>query len=358
MERIRKKKRWKNGLSITPFITQKKDAGDVEKGIDNFNSMMGSSDSGGGATMMEGAMKDLYMDVQELGKDNYLRRQKQKLKTRENKLYSTTKPKELKNLIDEVEELEAKISVVENSDKHQVTDQEIKELKNQIYLLKRQLHNDIDKELYDWRPYVERKIARLEAKLKSYGLKENKMEFKHLCERVNKSIIDNHKIIDRGDNWLVDNKFEIVKDGTIYWDGDYVGKDSYELPDEKEIDKLIAQGIIDSRDEVYELDLERADFPQWVFELKDALIKSKKVNEDLNNVTEVEDKAKEVMDPTFASAVREIRSHDKGREELKKVRKAPKEGEEVLPKDLKLKLDESLFTEIYTPKYVIKHKRK
>ena len=261
MERIRKKKKWKNGLSITPFITQKKDAGDVEKGIDNFNSMMGSSDSGGGTTMMEGAMKDLYMDVQELGKDKYLRRQKQKLKNRENKLYSTTKPKELKNLIDEVEELEAKISVVENSDKHQVTDQEIKEIKNQIYILKRQLHNDIDKKPYDWRPYVERKIARLAAKLKSYGLKENKMEFKHL-------------------------------------------------------------------------------------------------HEDLDNVTEVEDKAKEVMDPTFASAVREIRSHDKGREELKKVRKAPKEGEEVLPKDLKLNLDESLFTEIYTPKYVIKHKRK
>ena len=84
----------------------------------------------------------------------------------------------------------------------------------------------------------------------------------------------------------------------------------------------------------------------------------KHLHEDLDNVTEVEDKAKEVMDPTFASAVREIRSHDKGREELKKVRKAPKEGEEVLPKDLKLNLDESLFTEIYAPKYVINHKRK
>ena len=84
----------------------------------------------------------------------------------------------------------------------------------------------------------------------------------------------------------------------------------------------------------------------------------KHLHEDLDNVTEVEDKAKEVMDPTFASAVREIRSHDRGREELKRVRKAPKEGEEVLPKDLKLNLDESLFTTVYTPKYIIKHKEK
>ena len=86
-------------------------------------------------------------------------------------------------------------------------------------------------------------------------------------------------------------------------------------------------------------------------DVKDALLGEddedidESLKEDLNNVTEVEDKAKEVMEPAFASAVREIRSHDKGRAELKKLRKAPKEGEESLPKDLKMNLDESLFTE-------------
>lgn len=244
MERTRKKKKWENGLSITPFITQKKDAGDVEKGIDNFNSMMDPGNSGGCMAMSEGAMKDLYMDVQEVGKDNYIRRQKLKLKNRQQKYSQGLPEKRKQELLDEIEDIEAKISVVENQDRKPPSQEEIQNIKNKIYQLKKELQIDPDKEPYDWRPYVERKIARLEAKLKSYGLKENKMEFKHL-------------------------------------------------------------------------------------------------HEDLDNVTEVEDKAKEVMDPTFASAVREIRSHDKGREELKKLRKAPKEGEESLPKDLKLKLDES-----------------
>lgn len=260
MEKKRKRK-WKNGLSITPFVTQKKDAGDVEKGVDNFNSMMDTGNSSGCMAMSEGAMKDLYMDTQEVGKDNYIGRQKLKLKNRQQKYSQGLPEKRRQELLDEIEDLEARIAVVENEDRKPPSYEEIQNIKDKIYQLNRELQVDIDNQPYNWRPYVERKIARLKAKLKSYGLKESKMEFKHL-------------------------------------------------------------------------------------------------HEDLNNVTEVEYKAKEVMEPAFASAVREIRSHDKQRAELKRVRKAPKEGEESLSSDIKLKLDESLFTEIYTPKYVIKHKEK
>ena len=49
-EERRKKRKWRNGLSITPFVTQKKeDAGDVEKGIDNFNSEMATGNPTGPA---------------------------------------------------------------------------------------------------------------------------------------------------------------------------------------------------------------------------------------------------------------------------------------------------------------------
>lgn len=255
----KKKRKWKNGLSITPFVTQKKedekDKGDVEKGIENFNSMTTignstnntscSSTSDSGTAMMEGAMKDLYMDVQEQGEDEYVRRNRLKIKNRKSKINRTTNKNEKARIQKEIDDLEAKIKVV-LSEPATVKQNRIQSIKDKIDTLQRELRIDIDKEPYDWRPYVERRLARLKKELSSLGVKES-------------------------------------------------------------------------------------------------LMKKEQIKEDLNNVTEVEDKAKEVMDPTFASAVREIRSHDKGRAELKKVRKAPKEGEESLPKDLKFTLEESLF---------------
>ena len=57
----KKKRKWKNGLSITPFITQKKDAGDVEKGIENFNTLMSTGSPTAG--MIESAGNNL-LDVE------------------------------------------------------------------------------------------------------------------------------------------------------------------------------------------------------------------------------------------------------------------------------------------------------
>lgn len=85
-------------------------------------------------------------------------------------------------------------------------------------------------------------------------------------------------------------------------------------------------------------------------DLKENKMKYKYLHEDLDNVSAVEEKSREVVDPAFASAVRKIRSHDKARASARKLRKAPKEGEESLPKDLKMTLEESLFEDISVKK--------
>ena len=75
------------------------------------------------------------------------------------------------------------------------------------------------------------------------------------------------------------------------------------------------------------------------------LKENKMVRESLDNVSEVETKSREVVTPAFASAAREIKKNAKKRDEAGRVRKFPKQGEESLPDDLKITLDESLFTE-------------
>lgn len=67
--------------------------------------------------------------------------------------------------------------------------------------------------------------------------------------------------------------------------------------------------------------------------------------ENLRNVVNVEPESREIVSPGFAAAVRDIKKNDKARDKANELRKAPKEGEEVLPKDLKINLEESLFTE-------------
>lgn len=71
--------------------------------------------------------------------------------------------------------------------------------------------------------------------------------------------------------------------------------------------------------------------------------KRKMVKENLRNVSDVEEKSREVVSPAFASAVREIKTNDKFRDRANKMLKTPKESKEDLP--TKLTLDESLFRE-------------
>lgn len=68
-----------------------------------------------------------------------------------------------------------------------------------------------------------------------------------------------------------------------------------------------------------------------------------KLKENLNNVVETEDKSRESIQPDFADAVREIKDNEEKVAELQRVRKAPKESEQVLSDDIKFILDESLF---------------
>ncbi len=248
-----RKKKYKNGLSITPFIVNK-DAGDVEKGVDNFNSMMSTGNPTNGG-MCESKTGDIVTDVREAGgKDRYIAKQELLLKNRKNKLGKTIDPAEKQKLKDEIDLIQAKINfVLSKPQQPKLSDEEIRRKRQELYKLKRQLLTDPPNQPYNWKPYAERRIAKLRQELEDNGineyLKENKMKFKHL-------------------------------------------------------------------------------------------------HEDIDNVSEVEAKSREVVDPAFASAVRSIRSHDKQRAEARKIRKAPKQGEESLPKDLKMTLDESLFEDV------------
>lgn len=51
----------------------------------------------------------------------------------------------------------------------------------------------------------------------------------------------NHIVVNNGDHWLVDGKYQVLKNGVIYYDHSYVGK--------------------------------RKDFPQWLFKLRDQMVK-------------------------------------------------------------------------------------
>ena len=77
----------------------------------------------------------------------------------------------------------------------------------------------------------------------------------------------------------------------------------------------------------------------------DYIKKENKMTEGLKNIVDVEEKSREVVDPGFAAAVRSIKENDKKRDKANILRKAPKQGEESLPKDTKITLDESLFIE-------------
>ena len=82
-------------------------------------------------------------------------------------------------------------------------------------------------------------------------------------------------------------------------------------------------------------------------------VKRTNMKENLRNISDVEEKSREVVSPAFASAVREIKEDDKKRDEANKLLKTPEEGKEDLP--TKLTLEESLFT-MEAPAEVIKIK--
>ena len=206
-----KKKRKENGLSITPFIIHK-DAGDVETGTQAFNSMMNTGD--GQAGMCESAMKDIFMDIQELGEKKYISKLERQIHNLKMKLHGVISETQKKEIEEEIDLLKAKIELAEKS---------------------------------------------LQSKTKRQASKERTM-------------------------------------------------------------------------------------------------KVEKISEAFDNVSPVEKESRETVTPGYAQAVRSIRKNDKNRKELLRVRKAPKAGVEAMSDDIKLTLDESLFTEQKTT-YKLIHKK-
>lgn len=79
--------------------------------------------------------------------------------------------------------------------------------------------------------------------------------------------------------------------------------------------------------------------------LKESKKESSNMNENLDNIVDVEEKSREVVDPAFGAAVREIKKNNETEEVVTAIKDTPKQGEEDLPEDTKITLDESLFTE-------------
>lgn len=73
--------------------------------------------------------------------------------------------------------------------------------------------------------------------------------------------------------------------------------------------------------------------------------KETKMNENLDNIVDVEDKSREAVSPAFGAAVREIKKNNETEEVVTAIKDTPKQGEEDLPEDTKITLDESLFEE-------------
>lgn len=236
-------KKRKKDLAPLPGIYINKDAGDVETNVAAFNSATTTGSPMG--AMGEGYMKDLYMDVEDAGgKDEYLRRQRLKLKHRQDKLTLTRKEKEIKQLQKEIDDIKRDIAIVDPNSAAN-NQGRIKWIRQRIEDLQHQMAVDTDG-WKGWEKYAWKEIDRLKDELRSFGIKEKLMK------------------------------------------------------------------------------------------------------ENLGNVVEVEEKSREVVSPAFADGVREIKENDKKVKELQRVRKAPKEGEESLPKDLKLNLEESLFESVDT----------
>ena len=76
---------------------------------------------------------------------------------------------------------------------------------------------------------------------------------------VKDNIVEEHKVEETPDSWIIDDTYEILKeDGTVYYTMDHIG--------------------------------ERGDFPQWIFEVKDELMRLENINESLEEIIKVGEK--------------------------------------------------------------------
>ena len=129
--------------------------------------------------------------------------------------------------------------------KEDVTDQVIINVGENGYLTKKA---ELEKQGYKTLWTGEGKICMAKPKVQ---------EGEQLNEITNesKSLKDEHQIANKEDGWLVDNKFEITKDGVVFWADDY------------------------TEDDRYNENGDNNDFPQWLFDLRDELTRNKPVKE-------------------------------------------------------------------------------
>lgn len=163
----------KRNKGQSPFV--KYNAGNVEKGMATFNKNMtinsggetsstsaGESTGGMGESLSEGAIKDIYMDVQEYGKDRYLDNLMRKLRNAQNKYKITNDLKKKTQLKNDISKLSATIDVI-MSDPSMSSDEREK-LKNRLQKLQRELVVDRF-DAYPWRKYQYRNIDKVKQKL-------------------------------------------------------------------------------------------------------------------------------------------------------------------------------------------------
>lgn len=164
----------------SPFVTY--NAGDVEKGMATFNknttlntdsasteasgespSASNGASQGMGESLAEGAIKDIYIDMHEYGKDRYLDNLMRKLRNAQNKYKITTDPKKKMQLENDISKLRATIDVIMS--KPSMSADERKKLEQQLQKLQRELVVDRF-DAYPWREYQYRKIDKIKQRLK------------------------------------------------------------------------------------------------------------------------------------------------------------------------------------------------
>lgn len=164
----------------SPFVTY--NAGDVEKGMATFNknttlntdsasteasgessSASSGASQGMGESLAEGAIKDIYIDMHEYGKDRYLDNLMRKLRNAQNKYKITTDPKKKMQLENDISKLRATIDVIMS--KPSMSADERKKLEQQLQKLQRELVVDRF-DAYPWGEYQYRKIDKIEQRLK------------------------------------------------------------------------------------------------------------------------------------------------------------------------------------------------
>ena len=367
-----KKKKWKNGLSIEPFI--KYDAGDVEAGINFFNSAMTTGNAGS----CEG-------NCQAMGEE--LEKENPKLYGKRRLIMKTVDFKTILN--NALADPDVKAGYYENDN----INQKIKNFKQKNINKGENMKEDIKEEsihvfeqepegfdsIQDW--YWE--DEGLNGKDGGYGLliignrdfkdmlytgsydereiknafdeSENKEEFIEKLKEITGKDYEHFGMTGYSQSDWQDAyypKGEFSNESLREIEDVYMGKyDSYYDTTEDVGGYIVYHS---SSDSIKKQLSEQSDIPED--KIKVRVIKGyhrvpdyedidESLKEDLNNVVDVEDKSREVVDPGFASAVRSIRSNDKKRDELKRLRKAPKEGEEAMSSDTKITLDESLFVE-------------